>query len=88
MRLIDADALIPKGTKVTNDVMVIHDAITKAPIIDAVPVVRCKDCKFYNTRNHHMICEMHSEIPDQYGSGFDMQMLPDNFCSYGEQKGG
>ena len=37
MRLIDADAVIPKGTKVTDDVIAVHSALEKAPTIDAVP---------------------------------------------------
>lgn len=81
MRLIDADAMIPKGTKVTDDVIVIHDAITKAPTIDAVPVVRCKDCKYFQDNNSgypHDECRWgKGETPD-----------PDDFCSYGERKDG
>lgn len=38
MRLIDADALIPKGTKVTDDVIAVHNAIKNAPTIEAEPV--------------------------------------------------
>ena len=38
MRLIDADAVIPKGTIVTDDVIAIHNALTKAPTIEAEPV--------------------------------------------------
>ena len=38
MRLIDADALIPKGTKVTDDVIAVHNAIKDAPTIEAEPV--------------------------------------------------
>lgn len=37
-RLIDADALIPKGTKVTDDVIAVHNAIKNAPTIEAEPV--------------------------------------------------
>lgn len=43
MRLIDADALLEKYNKTT-----VWDSwveINIAPTIDAVPVVRCKDCK-------------------------------------------
>lgn len=61
MRLIDADAL--KETICTNVYPVadgfnsrdygmfwtggIEKAIDEAPTVDAVPVVRCKDCKYY-----------------------------------------
>jgi hypothetical protein len=44
MRLIDADVVIPKGTAVTDDVIAVHKALSQAPTVDAVPVVRCKDC--------------------------------------------
>ena len=43
--------------------------------IDAVEVVRCKDCKHYDKRSD--CCEV---------IGFSC--LPDNFCSYGERKDG
>lgn len=51
MRIIDADALVeaikdyPYGFRG----MVAHD-IAKLPTIDAVPVVRCKDCKRHNAK--------------------------------------
>ena len=38
MPMIDADALIPKGTKVTDDVIAVHNAIKNAPTIEAEPV--------------------------------------------------
>jgi hypothetical protein len=55
MRLIDADALKNTIKNMPNDYygdLCIGDAlkeIDNAPTIDAVPVVRCKDCKQYNT---------------------------------------
>ena len=56
-RLIDADALKTKAIRCETfkltDAPVFLKAvgtkeIDKAPTIDAVPVVRCKDCKHYN----------------------------------------
>ena len=57
MRLIDADALKSKVQaqewKRDPAVMLaldwIYMLINEQPTIDAVPVVRCKDCKHYNT---------------------------------------
>ena len=57
MRLIDADALKSKVQaqewKRDPAVMLaldwIYMLINEQPTIDAVPVVRCKDCKQYNT---------------------------------------
>lgn len=50
MRLIDADAL---EYHVTENPMVRYEYIHKhevdnAPTIDAVPVIRCKDCRWWN----------------------------------------
>ncbi len=53
MRLIDADALIQKRSHAkayAPEMYVIGQGyVMDAPTIDAVPVVRCKDCKHYNT---------------------------------------
>ena len=58
MRLIDADAL--NEGRVNNDPVVI--AAMCAPTVDAVPVVRCKDCIHYNkskrllSQNVYVVC--------------------------------
>lgn len=59
MRLIDADALIEEHCKgcgqdikdgcKTDPVCATLMWFEDAPTIDAVPVVRCKDCKTYKT---------------------------------------
>ncbi len=45
MRLIDADAL--KGKLTGSRFHFIRNFINKQPTIDAVYVVRCKDCEYY-----------------------------------------
>lgn len=50
MRLIDADALKTIRSIQSadyNSIETIQHWIDNAPTIDAVPVVRCKDCKWY-----------------------------------------
>lgn len=52
MRLIDADAfeeLFDKQIKygATDIFEAVEDALQDTPTIDAVPVVRCKDCKHW-----------------------------------------
>lgn len=49
--------------------------------IDAVPVVRCKDCKHYEIHKPKVLenCER---------NGYIIPMKPDDFCSYGERKDG
>lgn len=68
MRLIDADALIPKGTKVTDDVIAVHNAIRNAPTIEAEPVrhgrwdyysttmQECSVCKRHTPRHRYTFC--------------------------------
>lgn len=73
MRLIDEDALC-EG-KVDNDPVVIE--VQVAPIIDAVPVVRCKDCQYRET--HHCYMEVWRVYP--------FKPTRDNdFCSYGKRR--
>ena len=58
-------------------ICVLHDL----PAADVVPVVRCKDCEhLVNTTinaNGFLICDIS-----------DMEIAPDDFCSYGEPKEG
>ena len=52
--------------------------IDDAPAVDAVPVVRCKDCKFFKWGDY---C-MHD------GKMEHSQARPDDYCSYGERRDG
>ena len=79
MRLIDADAIIPKGTRITQDNVDVATAIRFAPTVDAVPVVRCRECKMW--RNSKQFRDNH--ICFRY----DTVTYPDDFCSCGERKG-
>ena len=54
------------------------------PTADAVEVVRCKDCKWYDADCE--ICVYLSEDGDTYDCGCDVNMKPDDFCSYGERR--
>lgn len=56
--------------------------IHSAPAVDAVEVVRCKDCKYYKKGS----CELHSVWPDEYSTGYDYRPDDDDFCSYGERR--
>ena len=48
--------------------------------IDAVPVVRCKDCKLAETYGGRLYCSMFED-----GGGCS-STEPDDFCSYGERR--
>ena len=58
--------------------------IEQAPTVDAVPVVRCRECKHWDGS----VCDVHSEWPDQYSTGHMDYTEADDFCSYGEPKEG
>lgn len=76
MRLIDSTQLILSAS---NDKFVTIAEIINAPTIDAVPVVRCKDCK--NAIRH---CD--GMITCQHPCGKKIQMGSNDFCSYGERR--
>ncbi len=60
----------------------VQQEIRKAPTVDAVPVVRCKDCKFSIYDGEFCI---HS-CTRPLGTVGSAIMRPDDFCSYGEQR--
>lgn len=87
-RLIDADALeegkfhsIENWTPIEsaswqrgwNDA--IDAIIDNAPTVDAVEVVRCKDCKNYGTDGNRLNCIV-----------FCCSMPKNGFCSFGERR--
>lgn len=76
MRLVDADNAREcfGGDGVTGAVM--QRMFDSLPTIDAVPVVRCREC-IYATRPGDSI--VHCD-------NFERDMMPDDFCSVGERK--
>ena len=54
--------------------------VTESPTVDAVPVVRCRECKHCDPETHH--CDHHM------GTVAPLRRTPDDFCSYGERKEG
>jgi hypothetical protein len=91
-RLIDANALDEKVGKlaeryaaqgrmvVAEDYNFIRTVLMTAPTVDAVEVVRCKDCKHFIQEEHgcnHFGYYSHTPWVDEVG-----------FCSYGEKRDG
>ena len=84
MRLIDLDSeyiqetLYRRAFKTRQD---IEEWLNNSPTIDAVPVVRCKDCKQGEIDD--------PDFPDQYycraGCGWNNGNF---YCAYGERKEG
>ena len=54
--------------------------IKTAPTVDAVPVVRCRECKWWQEDDDIGHCDN----PD----GLDNYAKPEDFCSYGEKRRG
>ena len=88
MRLIDADRL---SEAIHDNVPAPYDdaswakenclyEIDIAPTVDAVPVVRCRECKHCDPENYHCDHPMGTAAP--------LRRKPDDFCSYGERKEG
>lgn len=82
MRLIDADKLesgeviIPTENGRYEYVEVFYkDDVDNAPSVDAVEVVRCKDCKWRGELGCAVSIVDESDIPND-----------DDFCAWGERK--
>ena len=77
MRMIDADALPVDAF--LNTKMVLQTDIDNAPTIDAVPVVRCKDCQNWEAHLFGADGDCYCPFVDHYTTG-------DWFCADGERK--
>ena len=86
MRLIDADAVkfkFPYGFDNNGILMVPYNSckcsLDDAPTVDAVPVVRCRDCVNVQSakinKKGFLVCQ---------ASG--LEITDDDFCSYGERR--
>ena len=91
-RLIDGDALKTKAIRC--ETFNLYDApvflkavgtkeIDKAPTIDAVPVVRCKDCKHYKPQKKSAHWENRTNYCNRIVT---IKTQPYDFCSHGERK--
>ena len=84
-RLIDADALksymdeCSKESKFRVYYAYAESFINYAPTIDAVPVVRCRECKHMIPQSHTRYCTVWNAVNGMGDEGF---------CNYGERKEG
>ena len=79
MRLIDADEAIINFGFEWDDISPTRDEfvtfLKKQPTIDAVPVVRCEDCKYFGTNDENVpYCLNPFGLDDPE---------PNGFCNYG-----
>lgn len=79
MRLIDADELMVKEYSQLRDGDVLWrippSHIDLAPTIDAVPMVRCRECENESLSTDH-----------EGGASYSLNFYDDDFCSYGERR--
>lgn len=84
-RLIDANYLVNKGIRncpieeggiPLGDFHQHQRILAFYPTVDAVEVVRCKDCEHWDSKG---ICDKHTEVNAVW-------MDADDFCSKGERK--
>lgn len=94
MRMIDADAMKRVYQEVLCSHVACIDCslfmddkycrfetmLSEAPTINAIPVVRCRECKHCDPENYHCDHHMSTAAP--------LRRKPDDFCSYGERKEG
>ena len=67
-----------KKTIYREAILTVKSILHSAKLVDAVPVVRCLECKYCDPENHH--CDHHM------GTSAPLRRKPDDFCSYGERK--
>lgn len=85
MRMIDGDTLWEKlddepwYDNADRDEIALP-IVAAAPTVDAVPVVRCKDCKYTRKVYGRLLCK--------YGTCTGCILRDDFFCANGERRGG
>lgn len=85
MRLIDADKLSARLSRNATPYFTVPD-IENAPTIDAVPVVRCWECKHLNVVNCK---ELYANCPKTNTVFLPFELdTREHFCSLGERKEG
>ena len=84
MRLVDAD-IADKWMRQNN--AFIDAAILKAiPTIDAVPVVRCRECVHYREYRTRRYKQPIRECVRMARHDMEFRVKPNDFCSHGQRK--
>lgn len=97
MRLIDADALTrhkqleAMGNGKYEDVEVVYaNDIDNAPTIDAVPVVWCKDCRWWDNSEDspfgYCMAMKHGYMSENWEIGIYRRYKGDFYCADAERK--
>ena len=84
MRLIDADAFLERMSRTDRFFGVVFD-INDAPTVDAVPVVRCRECKHHRVLLGRDLCAKNAFMVNGIEAGLKTTGEND-YCSYGERE--
>ena len=97
MRLGDLDRLAERMCDICNTYhseepcepsdCIFYNSVAIAPTIDAVPVVRCRDCKYayinsFSSASGVALCSHWTNK----AAGAQIVVRQDDFCSYGQRK--
>ena len=84
-RLIDADAFLEKMKRTSRYFDVVID-VEEMPTVDAVEVVRCRECKhhYWEQEPCHGKSVHYCKLPHMRG----VEVFKEFFCYYGERKEG
>ena len=77
MRLVDLDAVID-CLEVEWGYEGIREDLYSLPVVDAVPVVRCKDCEYSYDEISYLCCS--------HGVCVDCEVPPNFYCAYGKRR--
>lgn len=77
MKLVDAEQLFCCDCEYKERCKNVTCDVKTMPTIDAVPVVRCRECKHYKPEEYFSPCVL--------PQGLECAK-PDDFCSYGQRK--
>lgn len=76
MRLIDAD--VANRWMERNGAYIDTEILEAIPTVDAVLVIRCKNCKYHDEGEHYIYCRaLKTKCPND----------AEFFCKYGEPEG-
>ena len=84
-RLIDADVLMNEANSDGAYGYVDAKQISEVPTIDAVEIVRCRDCKHYRPQKKSAHWENRANYCNRIVT---IKTRPYDFCSYGKRKDG
>lgn len=91
MRLIDGDELLKKLVFNPSDMFTdrIREIVKEAPIVDAVEVVRCKDCFYSEPLSDYMKKQYGDNVVRCNHPHFGLNLMKKElFCCFGEHKDG